>query len=131
MPELLADFITGQAERCPEAVAVVGSDDTLTYARLEGLSNQLARILKDGGAKIDADGFEGTRICCAYVPQPETEVTAIGLRQALGKVMPPYMVPSLWLAFDTLPKNASGKIDRNTLTAHFLQHRPAPRAGLL
>ena len=80
---------------------------------------------------IDADGFERKRICCAYVPQPETAVTSFGLRQALGKVLPPYMVPSLWLAFDTLPKNASGKIDRNTLTAHFLQHRPAPRAGLL
>ena len=80
---------------------------------------------------VDADGFEGKRICCAYVPQPETAVTSFGLRQALGKVLPPYMVPSLWLAFDTLPKNASGKIDRNTLTAHFLQHRPAPRSGLL
>ena len=70
MPELLADFITGQAERCPEAVAVVGGDDTLTSARLEGLSNQLARILKDGGAKIDADGFEGKRAAARTSPSP-------------------------------------------------------------
>jgi len=80
---------------------------------------------------IDADGFEGKSICCAYVPKPDTDVNSFVLRNELGKVLPHYMVPSLWMAFDNLPKNSSGKIDRNTLTAHFLQHRPAPRAGLL
>ena len=74
---------------------------------------------------IDADGFEGKSICCAYVPQPETEVNAIVLRKELCRVLPQYMVPSLWMAFDILPKNSSGKIERNKLKEHFLQKRTA------
>jgi len=76
---------------------------------------------------IDADGFEGKSICCAYVAKPDTDVNSFGLRKELGVVLPPYMVPSLWMAFDTLPKNSSGKIDRNKLKEHFLHHKTAHR----
>jgi amino acid adenylation domain-containing protein len=80
---------------------------------------------------IETDGFEGTSICCAYVPEPDTDVNAFVLRKELGGVLPPYMVPSLWMAFDNLPKNSSGKIDRNKLKEQFLQQRTAPRQVLL
>ncbi|TLY24105.1 MAG: amino acid adenylation domain-containing protein [Nitrospirae bacterium] len=80
---------------------------------------------------IDSDGFEGKSICCAYVPQPETEVNAIVLRKKLIRVLSHYMVPSLWMAFDTLPKNSSGKIDRNKLKEYFLQQRTTHQSVLL
>jgi acyl-coenzyme A synthetase/AMP-(fatty) acid ligase len=33
--------------------------------------------------------------------------------------LPSYMLPSRWLAFDALPKNANGKIDRPALRESF------------
>jgi acyl-coenzyme A synthetase/AMP-(fatty) acid ligase len=68
---------------------------------------------------IDADGFEGATICCAYVPTDPHEVTVPVLRKALGAVLPQYMIPSMYLSFENLPKNASGKIDRPTLREEF------------
>jgi acyl-coenzyme A synthetase/AMP-(fatty) acid ligase len=41
---------------------------------------------------------------------------------ALTKVLPTYMMPFLWLPFEALPKNASGKIDRPQLKEAFRQH---------
>ena len=46
---LVPDAISAQAARTPEAVAVVSGQETLTYAELEGRSNQLARWLRRSG----------------------------------------------------------------------------------
>lgn len=72
---------------------------------------------------IDTDGFEGVTISCAYVPALEAEVTPAALRKALGRVLPHYMLPCRWMAFETLPKNANGKIDRRTLQEQCQQRR--------
>ena len=66
-----------------------------------------------------SDGFEGTTICCAYVPQPAAEATPLTLRKALGEVLPSYMMPSRWMAFDRLPRNVNGKIDRRQIREKF------------
>jgi acyl-coenzyme A synthetase/AMP-(fatty) acid ligase len=62
------------------------------------------------------DGFEGTVICCAYVPRPGVEVTPLMLRKDVGALLPAYMLPSEWKAFTgRLPRNANGKIDRRRI----------------
>jgi amino acid adenylation domain-containing protein len=62
------------------------------------------------------EGFEGTVICCAYVPRPGAEVTPLTLRQQVGALLPAYMLPSQWKAFSgRLPRNANGKIDRRRI----------------
>jgi acyl-coenzyme A synthetase/AMP-(fatty) acid ligase len=71
---------------------------------------------------VQTDGFEGATICCAYVAAGSAEVTPITLRQALGRMLPSYMMPARWLAYDALPKNANGKVDRPLLREHFQQH---------
>jgi len=52
---------------------------------------------------------------CAYVPKTEEEITPDGLRAHLGRLVPEYMIPSRWRAWDELPKNAAGRIDRQRL----------------
>jgi acyl-coenzyme A synthetase/AMP-(fatty) acid ligase len=37
------------------------------------------------------------------------------VRSALSEMLPTYMLPSRWKSFDSLPKNANGKIDRTRL----------------
>ncbi len=87
---------------------------------------------------IDAGGFEGAMICCAYEPKNGAEVTARSLRAALGTKLPSYMIPTRWLAFDTLPKTANGKVDRQRLREEAkgwplgriaAAAAPGPRAG--
>jgi acyl-coenzyme A synthetase/AMP-(fatty) acid ligase len=68
---------------------------------------------------VDTDGFEGAAICCAYAPVAGTNPTPTRLRRALSTLIPSYMLPSRWLAFDQLPQNASGKIDRVRLKSLF------------
>ncbi len=43
---LLQDWVTRQAERRPQAVAVVLGSERLTYGQLEKMSNQLAHLLR-------------------------------------------------------------------------------------
>jgi acyl-CoA synthetase (AMP-forming)/AMP-acid ligase II len=48
---LLQDTVCDQAERNPEAVAVVFQTQSVTYGELEERSNQLARLLKLAGCQ--------------------------------------------------------------------------------
>ncbi len=68
---------------------------------------------------VATDGFEGTAIGCAYVPSPGVTVTPGELRHALAKVLPAPMLPSRWMAYDGLPRNANGKFDRRLLQEAF------------
>jgi amino acid adenylation domain-containing protein len=64
---------------------------------------------------IPTSGFEGTLIACAYVPRADRAVSPADLCRALSALVPPYMLPSRWITVPSLPKNASGKIDRRAL----------------
>jgi len=74
------------------------------------------------------DGFEGTTICCAYVPGAGSDITPGTLREELAKALPPYMLPSRWRSLGELPKNANGKIDRRQLKEDF-ERDATQRAG--
>ncbi|KAI7970324.1 hypothetical protein EIK77_000321, partial [Talaromyces pinophilus] len=50
-------------------------------------------------------------------PTPELRATFSHLYQSLLKVLPPYMVPSMYVPMTKLPLNTSGKLDRKALQA--------------
>jgi amino acid adenylation domain-containing protein len=68
---------------------------------------------------VPVKSFEGTVICCAYVPAVDREVTPLDMRERLTKLLPPYMVPSQWMALPYLPLNGNGKVDRPLIKARF------------
>ena len=63
---------------------------------------------------IDRDGPQGSRELVAYVIGT-AELTAVGLRQHLAEALPDYMIPNHFVALDTLPLTANGKVDRAAL----------------
>jgi acyl-coenzyme A synthetase/AMP-(fatty) acid ligase len=77
---------------------------------------------------INGRNFESALICCAYVPSGR-DVNPAMLRRELGRLVPSYMLPARWLAFDQFPKNANGKIDRRRLKEVF-EEAQAPRASV-
>jgi len=70
MPELLQDYVTHWAERRPEASAVAFNEETLSYAELEATTNQLAKLLLDGGCE------RGDRVCF-LVPKSPLAITCL------------------------------------------------------
>ena len=76
MPELLSDWVTLQAERRPDAVAVVGDGSAWSYERLEAASNRLARILVEAGCD------KGDRVCLLMPKSPEAIAALVGVYKA-------------------------------------------------
>jgi amino acid adenylation domain-containing protein len=68
---------------------------------------------------VQSSGFEGWTICCAYVSPEPHEASPTSLKEMLRESLPPYMLPSRWLALAELPKNANGKIDRPAVRKRF------------
>jgi amino acid adenylation domain-containing protein len=76
MTQLLQNWVSGQAERRPDSVAVVLRDQTLTYSELEQRTNQLARLLKAAGCQ------RGERVAFAIPKSPTALVAMIGILKA-------------------------------------------------
>jgi acyl-coenzyme A synthetase/AMP-(fatty) acid ligase len=71
---------------------------------------------------IPTDNFGGYMICAAYVVRAGEEATLAELREHLKKLVPNYMMPARWTAYEALPKNANGKIDRPRLKEVFARN---------
>ena len=52
------------------------------------------------------------------------QATLADLRDHLKKLVPNYMMPARWTAYEALPKNANGKIDRPRLKEAFARNEP-------
>ncbi len=91
----------------------------IELGEIEAALNAINGLEECAVVAVNSDGFEGATICCAYAPQSGVQVTPNILREKLSKVLPNYMMPSKWMAFDKLPKNANGKIDRPKLREEF------------
>jgi acyl-coenzyme A synthetase/AMP-(fatty) acid ligase len=61
-------------------------------------------------------------ICAAYVVRAGEAATLADLREHLKKLVPNYMMPARWTAYEALPKNANGKIDRPRLKEAFARN---------
>jgi amino acid adenylation domain-containing protein len=121
-------YRTGDLARVADngLVYFLGRKDTQIKSRgyrielgeIETALNTLTDIRQCAVVGVALGGFEGTTICCAYAAN-DGEVTAAKLRGQLRRLLPDYMLPSRWRAFDALPKNANGKIDRRALRELF------------
>jgi amino acid adenylation domain-containing protein len=108
-------------------VYFVGRADTQIKSRgyrielgeIEVALNTLKELKECAVVAIPTDGFETNLIACAYVLQDRFEMSKSEIRNRLSKVLPPYMLPSRWVRFMQLPKNASGKIDRPEIAKAF------------
>lgn len=123
----------------PNALAVFSGDlgtlDAAGRLRLEGRRDDLVKIQGnrvypsevkallttiDGVAAAEVVALrqaEQTLLAAFVVLRPETTLAVDALRRALAERAPSYMVPTLLLVRDELPRTASGKPDRETLTA--------------
>jgi amino acid adenylation domain-containing protein len=78
---------------------------------------------------------DGDRLCGYYVEQAGHSVDIAQLREFLGARLPPYMVPSVFVVVQAMPRLPNGKLDRRALrpsSGRLQQHDSyeAPRAGL-
>jgi len=76
MSRLLQHWIREQAERRPDAVALVALGDTVTYGELEARSNQLARLLRGAGCR------RGDRVCFAIPKSPAAIIAILAILKA-------------------------------------------------
>ncbi|MFC3572336.1 amino acid adenylation domain-containing protein [Streptomyces yaanensis] len=93
------------------------------------IENTLLRVpgVRDGAVVIAELGGHSTHLIAFYAGRrQQTDV----LRDALGAVLPAYMVPSAFHWRDSLPLTANGKIDRKALTALAEQSAPSPEGDL-
>ena len=100
----------------------------IELGEIETALNSLRYLEECAVVGVDTGGFEGTAICCAYVPAAGGDSTPAAIRTDLSGLIPGYMLPVNWKAYERLPKNANGKIDRPALREAFAREgamRPA------
>jgi amino acid adenylation domain-containing protein len=95
----------------------------IELGEIETALHLLPGLRESAVVAIQSEGFEGWTICCAYVPAPGHDASAESVRKGLAASLPGYMLPSRWARYDSLPKNANGKIDRPRLKNAFLTER--------
>jgi amino acid adenylation domain-containing protein len=101
----------------------------IELGEIEAALHALPDLRESAVVAIQSEGFEGWLICCAYVPASASGVSPESLRKGLARLVPGYMLPARWMRYDTLPKNANGKIDRPRLREGFLcEESPAPKS---
>ncbi|MEZ4403025.1 MAG: amino acid adenylation domain-containing protein [Kofleriaceae bacterium] len=66
---------------------------------------------------VRADGPTGKRLVAYVVGDGATALAAPQLRSALGRVLPDFMVPAIYVELAALPVTANGKLDRAALPA--------------
>ena len=96
-----------------------------TLVEHQGGGGGLLDVSVDFEDLVDAGGFEGTTICCAYVSSPDSELSTLSLKKHLSQVLPHYMLPVRWMALDRMPQNGNGKTDRPWLKEQF-RHQAVP-----
>jgi len=98
----------------------------IELGEIEAALHSLPDLREGAVVAIASEGFEGSQICCAYVPAPRRSVRPESLRKALAALVPTYMLPARWMRCESLPKNPNGKIDRAALKAAFARAEPCP-----
>jgi amino acid adenylation domain-containing protein len=124
-------YNTGDLARTGEdgLVYFIGRADTQIKSRgyrielgeIEAAVNAVTGVQEGAVVALPSAGFEGSAICCAYVPA-SAGITPIVLRRELSRLLPSYMLPARWISLDQFPRNANGKIDRPRLKQAFEAH---------
>lgn len=93
----------------------------IELGEIEAALHSLPGIQAAAVVAIDCLAFEGTTICCAWVPAPGGEASPAALRRSLAKLVPSYMIPSQWMPLERMPLNGNGKTDRRSLKEKFVE----------
>jgi acyl-coenzyme A synthetase/AMP-(fatty) acid ligase len=97
----------------------------IELGEIETALNTLSCLQECAVVAVPSTGFEGTAIGCAYVLASEVAITPAELRNALAKLLPAPMLPTRWMAYQRLPRNANGKFDRRQLQEAFTRDEAA------
>src|ERR1700752_3151929 len=76
MMGLLQHWVTRQAERRPDAIALVMGQERMTYLQLEESANRLARLLRAAGCR------RRDRICFLMPKSPAAIISILGILKA-------------------------------------------------
>jgi amino acid adenylation domain-containing protein len=98
----------------------------IELGEIETALNSMGKLQECAVVAIPTDNFGGWMICCGYVVRTSEEVTLNAIREHLKKLVPSYMFPARWMAYEALPKNPNGKIDRPRLKERFSQNEADP-----
>jgi acyl-coenzyme A synthetase/AMP-(fatty) acid ligase len=105
----------------------------IELGEIETALNSMSKLQECAVVAIPTDNFGGYMICAAYVVRAGEQATLAELREHLKKLVPSYMMPARWTAYEALPKNANGKIDRPRLKDAFARNeteaQPESSAG--
>jgi acyl-coenzyme A synthetase/AMP-(fatty) acid ligase len=93
----------------------------IELGEIEAALHSLPGVQTAAVVAIESSAFEGTTICCAWVPAPGGEENPAGVRRGLSKLLPGYMIPAQWLPLERMPLNGNGKTDRRCLKERFLE----------
>ncbi len=87
------------------------------WAEVEEVEGALASLpgIREAAVKVVGRGDGAGRLAAYIVPSGGTAPPAFELRQALSARLPAYLVPSAFVALDSLPLNVNGKVDRMAL----------------
>ncbi|MGW4095169.1 amino acid adenylation domain-containing protein, partial [Nocardia sp. NPDC004718] len=66
---------------------------------------------------VRSDAHAGDQLVAYVIPAPDAALDTDLVREDLGRQLPAYMVPSIVMALEEFPLNASGKLDRKALPA--------------
>lgn len=80
----------------------------LKVSKYEGIKESITIVKEINGEKV---------ICCYFVSN--NKIALENLRSYLKTFLPPYMIPTYFMALDKLPINTNGKIDKNALPTNF------------
>jgi acyl-coenzyme A synthetase/AMP-(fatty) acid ligase len=91
----------------------------IELGEIEAALGALPEVREAAAVALASEGFEGTRIACAYVLRTPQAATPAALRARLARTLPGYMLPSEWRELADLPRTGNGKLDRRALEARF------------
>ncbi len=97
----------------------------IELGEIEAALSSLDYLLEAVVLPTDDPHFAGVAITCAFAPRAGESVTPARIRRDLGRIVPPYMLPTAWRSYATLPKNANGKVDRVRLLGEVAGAPPA------
>jgi amino acid adenylation domain-containing protein/non-ribosomal peptide synthase protein (TIGR01720 family) len=129
-------YRTGDVARYDEEGVVEFLGRTDHQVKIRGFRVELAEVesalLRHAGVREAVVNARSSppgekRLAAFYVPAGDTELTPAALRAYCQAHLPEYMVPAVLVPLATIPRTASGKVDRERLVVpDGLQHVQAP-----
>jgi amino acid adenylation domain-containing protein len=130
-------YKTGDLARIGEdgTIYLLGRTDSQIKSRgyrielgeVETAISAIPKVHEAAVVAIDSAGVEGKALCCAYTPLADSELSVPELKRRLARALPRYMIPTHWMALESMPRTGNGKTDRRTITDWFRQRPVAPK----